>query len=180
MTTRLGASVTQASLALTAFWGMVTVGRVLFASVGRWLSDRVTYCILPFILVASFLLTGVLPRNAAVAGIGVFGLAGFGCSALGPLTISFGEEDLTRLSAAMAGGVIAFMQVGYGLAAFGVGPLQKAGLSLSAIFGLIAIAAAALSLLSFVVTRGRPARSTRKPAHADRPQLLGRMVTRPG
>ena len=37
MTASLGASTTQAALALTAFWGMVTVGRLLFAAVGRWL-----------------------------------------------------------------------------------------------------------------------------------------------
>ena len=40
MTTRLGASATQASLALAAFWAMVTVGRVLFAAIGRWLPER--------------------------------------------------------------------------------------------------------------------------------------------
>ena len=167
MTTRLGASPTAASLALTVFWAMVTAGRVLFASVGRWVAERVTYHILPFILVASFLLIGGLPRNAAVARILVFGLAGLGCSALLPLTISFGEEELTSLSAAMAGGVIAFYQVGYGLAAFGVGPLQKTGLSLSAIFGLTAIVAAALVLLSFVVARGRPVRPASVSAQAD-------------
>ncbi len=52
-----------------------------------------------------------------------FGLAGLGCSALLPLTISFGQEELTAVSAAAAGGVIAFYQLGYGIAAFGVGPL---------------------------------------------------------
>jgi fucose permease len=35
MATRLGASATQASLALAAFWGMVTVGRVLFGLIDR-------------------------------------------------------------------------------------------------------------------------------------------------
>ena len=35
MTSELGASTTSAALALTAFWGMVTVGRVLFAAVQR-------------------------------------------------------------------------------------------------------------------------------------------------
>jgi fucose permease len=158
MTTRLGASATQASLALTAFWGMVTVGRVLFAAIGRWLPERVTYRILPFVLVASFTLVDSLPPHDAAAGIAAFGLAGLGCSALLPLTISFGEEDLTAISAAMAGGVIAFYQLGYGLAAFGVGPLQQAGLSLSAIFGVTAFVAVTLALLSFAVARGRPAR----------------------
>ena len=39
MTTRLGASATQASLALAAFWAMVTVGRVLFGAIERWLPE---------------------------------------------------------------------------------------------------------------------------------------------
>ena len=59
---------------------------------------------------------------------------------------------LTAVSAAVAGGVIAFYQFGYGVAAFGVGPLQQAGLSLSTIFGGTAIAAAALAVLSFAVS----------------------------
>jgi predicted MFS family arabinose efflux permease len=156
MTTRLGASATQASLALAAFWAMVTVGRVLFAAIGRWLPERATYRILPFVLVGTFLLTGVLSRPHAAAGIAVFALAGLGCSALLPLTISFGEGDLTAMAAAMAGGVIAFYQLGYGIAAFGVGPLVDSGVSLSRIFGFTAIIAAVLALLSFFVTR-RPA-----------------------
>jgi fucose permease len=159
MTTRLGASATQASLALAAFWAMVTVGRVLFAVIGRWLPERVTYRILPFVLVGTFLLTGVLSRPHAAAGIAVFALAGLGCSALLPLTISFGAEDLTAMAAAMTGGVIAFYQLGYGIAAFGVGPLQDSGVSLSRIFGFTAIIAALMALLSFFVTRANhPAR----------------------
>jgi len=156
MTTSLGASATQASLALAAFWAMVTAGRVLFAAIGRWLPERVTYHILPFVLIGTFLGISALTRPAAAAGIALFALAGLGCSALLPLTISFGEEDLTAMSAAMAGAVIAFYQLGYGIAAFGVGPLQGAGVSLSAIFGFTAIIAGVMALLSFFVTR-RPA-----------------------
>ncbi len=156
MTTRLGAPVTQASLALAAFWGMVTAGRVLFALFDRWLSARVIYHILPLVLMGAFASVGVLPLHNAGAGIAVFGLAGLGCSALLPLTISFGEEELTAISAAIAGGIIAFYQLGYGIAAFGVGPLQKAGLSLSAIFGGTAFVAAALGAVSFAVTPPRP------------------------
>ncbi len=101
----------------------------------------------------TFLLTSGLSRPHAVAGIGVFALAGLGCSALLPLTISFGEADLTAMAAAMAGGVIAFYQLGYGIAAFGVGPLHDSGTSLSRIFGFTAIIAAVMALLSFFVTR---------------------------
>jgi fucose permease len=169
MTTRLGASATQASLALASFWAMVTVGRVLFAAIGRWLPERVTYRILPFILVATFLLVGALTRPHAAAGIAVFALAGLGCSALLPLTISFGEKDLAALSAAMTGGVIAFYQLGYGIAAFGVGPLQNAGVSLSRIFGFTALIAAVMALLSFFVVHRRSAPAGLGPPDPARP-----------
>ena len=53
----------------------------------------------------------------------------------------------------MAGVVIAFYQVGYGIAALGVGPLESAGVELSTIFGFAAIGALAMGGLSFVVTR---------------------------
>ena len=63
------------------------------------------------------------------------------------------------ISAAMAGGVIAFYQVGYGLAAFGVGPLLDAGVGLPTIYGIAAIVALGMGLMSFGVThetRTRP------------------------
>jgi predicted MFS family arabinose efflux permease len=160
MTKRLGASTAEASIALAVFWGMVTAGRIVFAAGARWLTPKMTYRLLPFVLVGAFLLIGQLSHGDAVAGIAVFALAGLGCSALLPLTISFGEEELTTISAAVAGFVIAFYQLGYGIAAFGVGPLQDAGISLPAIFGGTAIVAAIMATLSFLVVRGR--RSARR------------------
>ena len=156
MTTRLGASATQASLALAVFWAMVTAGRLLFGAIDRWLPERITYHILPFVLIGAFVLSGALSPPHAAAGIAVFALAGLGCSALLPLTISFGESDLTAMAAAAAGGIIAFYQLGYGIAAFGVGPLKSAGVSLPTIFKFTAVIAAAMALLSFFVTRHRP------------------------
>jgi fucose permease len=161
MTRTLRASSAQASVALAVFWAAVTIGRVGFAAVGRWLPPRVIYCLLPVLVVAAFLLTGALSHGDAAAGIAVFGLAGLGCSALLPLTISFGEEELAAMSAAVAGGVIAFYQLGYGIAAFGVGPLQDAGISLSAIFGGTAVIAAVMGVLALAVTRGKDASQRR-------------------
>jgi hypothetical protein len=58
------------------------------------------------------------------------------------------------MAASVAGGLIAFYQMGYGIAAFGVGPLEDyAGLSLNALYGLAAVVALILGALSFVVTR---------------------------
>jgi fucose permease len=162
MTTRLGASAAQASVALAVFWAAVTAGRVLFAVIDRTLAPPVTYRLLPLVLVASFLLTAQLSHGDAALAIVIFGLAGLGCSALLPLTISFGEEELATMSAAVAGAVIAFYQLGYGIAAFGVGPLQSGGTSLSEIFGLTAIAAGAMAVLSFPVAAGRSSRPGRR------------------
>src|SRR5262249_55603476 len=54
MTSELGASTTGAAIALTAFSAMVTVGRVVFAALDRWLAVRTTYHVLPFLLGAIF------------------------------------------------------------------------------------------------------------------------------
>ncbi len=151
--TSLKVSVTLASLALTVFWAMVTAGRVLFAAIQRWVPGRLAYHGLPFLLAGAFVLISVLPKGAAGLGIVAFALAGFGCSALLPLTISFGQEKLVSMAAVISGLLIACYQVGYGIAAFGVGPLRDAGLSLPALFGVSAVVAVVLGGLSFGVTR---------------------------
>jgi MFS family permease len=161
--TSLGVASTTAAVALTAFWAVVTAGRVLFAAIQRWLPSRATYHILPFLLAGAFLVIAVLPKHAPLASVGAFALAGLGCSALLPLTISIGQEKLPRYQVAVAGGVIACYQAGYGLAAFGVGPLVDAGVRLPVIFGFSAAVAAGMGLLSLAVAHGRPSPRTLHP-----------------
>jgi hypothetical protein len=106
-----------------------------------------------------------VPKTNSFFGILSFALAGLGCSALLPLTISFGQKELTAIAASAAGGLIAFYQIGYGIAAFGVGPLQTAaGLDLSVIFGGTAIVALAMAAVSFVVTRKSSPHHSQRPA----------------
>jgi len=154
MTKHFGASTSFASLALAIFWGMVTAGRILFAAIEKWLPEPLVCRVLPFAVAAAFIATACVPKNNPFLGILTFALAGLGCSALLPLTISFGQKELTTIAASVAGGLIAFYQIGYGIAAFGVGPLQTwAGLDLNIIYGGTAIVALAMAFLSFVVTR---------------------------
>jgi hypothetical protein len=69
------------------------------------------------------------------------------------------------MAAAMAGGVIAFYQAGYGIAAFGVGPLLDHGVKLSAVYGASAVIAVVMGLTSFAVARpGRVEESARQTA----------------
>ena len=163
----LHVSATTAALTLTVFWAMVTAGRVLFAVLQRWVPTRLAYHLLPVVLAGSFVLIAELPAGSAGAGIAAFGLAGLGCSALLPLTISFGQESLTAISASVAGGVIAFYQLGYGLAAFGVGPIRSAGVTLPEIYGASAAVAAALAVLSFAIAGGRPSPAALHPRPAS-------------
>jgi len=58
------------------------------------------------------------------------------------------------MAASITGGLIAFYQLGYGFAAFGVGPLQNdLGLHLKTLYGGTAVVALAMSALSFAVTK---------------------------
>jgi fucose permease len=149
----LGATAAAASFALMAFWGMVTIGRVLFAVIAKRFPPNRTYRLLPFVIAVGFVVIAYLPVGSSFLGILAFGLTGLGCSALLPLTISFGQEEMKIIAASVAGGLIAFYQMGYGIAAFGVGPLEEyAGLSLNALFDFAAVFALILAALSFVVT----------------------------
>ncbi|MGO4392273.1 sugar MFS transporter [Variovorax sp. M-6] len=158
MTKELGASTTQASLALTVFWGMVTAGRILFAVIENWLPERAVFQVLPLLVAAGFVVIAFLRPTQPLFGIPAFALAGFGCSALLPLVISFGQAELKTLAASVAGGLIAFYQIGYGIAAFGVGPLEsRLSLSLGTIYGATSGVALALAVFAVLIAR-RPAR----------------------
>jgi MFS family permease len=161
--TSLGVRPAIASIALTAFWAVVTAGRVLLAAVQRWLPSRAAYHGLPFLLAGAFVLIAVLPSHAPGAAVAAFGLAGLGCSALLPLTISLGQGKFAGRQAMVAGGVIACYQAGYGLAAFGVGPLTSAGVRLPDIFGASAVVAVVLGGLSLAVAHRQPSPATVHP-----------------
>lgn len=177
--TSLGVRSATASLALTGFWAAATAGRVLLAAIQRWLPSRAAYHGLPFLLAVAFALIAVLPRDAPAAAVAAFGLAGLGCSALLPLTISFGQRRLAGSQAMVAGGVIACFQAGYGLAAFGVGPLTSAGIGLPAIFAASAAVAAVMGGLSLLVAHRQPSPAAVHPRPA-RPRPLPGPAARTG
>ena len=153
----LGASTALASMALTVFWGAVTGGRVLFAAIEKWCPPQLTYRLLPLLIALAFLAAAFTPKAYPFLAIISFGLAGLGCSALLPLVISFGQEELTSMTAAVAGGIIGFYQMGYGIAAFGVGPLQAvAKLSLASIYCGAAAVGVGLAALAFMIVARHP------------------------
>ena len=82
-------------IALTTFWAMVTIGRVVFASIQRWVPTGRTYHLLPFVLAAALLAIASLPEGSTAAGVVAFGVAGLGCSALLPLEMACSTQFAT-------------------------------------------------------------------------------------
>ena len=96
MTSSSGRRPRMASLALTAFWGMVTVGRVGFAAIRTSVphAAHVPPAARSSSRSPSSPIAAAPARRRAALGVLAFALAGLGCSALLPLTISFGQEQL--------------------------------------------------------------------------------------
>jgi MFS family permease len=154
MSGALANTTATASLALTLFWGAVTGGRLLFALIDRWMPERVIFKILPAVICIAFLLVPLIPTGNPLAGLALFALAGLGCSAMLPLIISFGQKRMPAIAPSVAGLLIAFYQLGYGLAAFGVGPLESmAELPLPHIFAATAVPAIGLAILAALLSR---------------------------
>lgn len=157
LSTDLGASASLAALALTVFWVSVTGGRVLFAAVERWCPPAWTYRALPLVLALAFRALAAIPRGHGVLALVCFGFAGLGCSALLPLVISFAQKELTAMGAAVAGGLIGFYQMGYGIGAFGVGPLQTwRHLTLGSMYASMVVLALGLATLALFTIAKRP------------------------
>jgi fucose permease len=150
LTGERGVSAAGASFALTAFWAMVTIGRVVFAAISSKRRVRLIYAGLPVLLMAAF--QAILRVRGETGGIVAFGLAGLACSAFFPLCISLSGQEFPRFAAAMSGELVAFYQAGYGVAAFGVGPLRDlTGRPLGSIYLFGSAVAAAMLMVALAV-----------------------------
>jgi len=155
LTSERGVAARGAAFALAAFWIMVTLGRVAIALISRYVPARWIYAALPVLLLLTFQLAARAQGQSG--GIIALGLAGLACSAFLPLSISFGGKEFPHLSAVMAGELIAFYQAGYGVAAFGIGPLHDPlGLAFATIFAAGSLVALPLVLIAYLIVR-RPA-----------------------
>jgi MFS transporter, FHS family, glucose/mannose:H+ symporter len=155
-----GVSVEAASWALTAFWAMVTVGRLLFAALSLKISVRAIYIALPFLLAIA--LQVVSRVRTETGGLSAFGLAGLSCSAFFPLSMSLAGDEFPALSSLASGELIAFYQLGYGMAAFGAGPLRdRGGFLFSTIFSGASALAIVMGILAIQVVRQMSASSRR-------------------
>lgn len=156
MKSQMDAPIKIQTLALAAFWGMVTFGRVFFALIDKFFKETTAFQLAPFIAMIAFIIITLLPSGSNFWGICTFGLAGLGCSVLLPLIISFGTIQLKTIAASVPGLIIACYLLGYGIAAFGVGPLEEsAHLTLRENFLIGAVVAFILGMISFAIVQDK-------------------------
>jgi fucose permease len=155
-------SVETAGLALSAFWVAVTGGRSVIAAISRWFSSRNSYRLLPVILAIACLF---VPRlSGGTASIVSFVVAGLGCSAFFPLTISFGSASRPRRAESAAGLLLAAFMAGQGVGTWGVGSAHDHGLPLGWLFAASAPLALVLAVLAYSLLRAQVERTDRNVA----------------
>ncbi len=145
-----GVVATSAQNALAVFWAAVTIGRLVIALVSKRVRSTSIYVVLPWAIAVALVLAP--QAHSAAAGIGIFAFGGLACSGFFPMTIGYGESTFPSIVELAAGWLIAAYQVGYGLAAFGAGALQRV-ISLPSLFRIAAIAMAVMALLALSVAR---------------------------
>ena len=112
-----------ATLALSVFWAAMVMGRLLVAALVTRIAPHVIWLALPVLMMTAFLL---LPgANTPALGLGLFALAGLGCSAFFPLTISLASAHFPEQAAWVSSMLIAALMVGVGLGSFVIGPLRQ-------------------------------------------------------
>ncbi len=110
--------------ALAAFWGAMTVFRlVLGAAPRRWLSPRVLYLVSPVAMAACFIAASRVTTPAGL--VLAFAAAGAACSIYYPFSMSFALEAFPDAQTRTAGVLVAALMAGEGLGSWFLGPLQQ-------------------------------------------------------
>ncbi|NBC00713.1 MAG: MFS transporter [Bacteroidetes bacterium] len=147
----LGASEATAGLSLSVFWGALVAGRLLVSALVLRLPARAIWLALPVLMIAAFLL---LPYAQTVtAGIALFGLAGLGCSAFFPLTITLISKCFPEHVSWVSSMMIAALMTGVGIGSFVFGPLRDV-FSFEQLYQLSALYPALALVAAFIIARG--------------------------
>ena len=141
-----------AALALTCFWGSLTLGRLLVSVGVLWIRPAFLLFVLPMLIVVAFIgVSGVHSATTALLG---FAFAGFACSGFFPLLVGVAVAPFPRDVSWIASMLTAAMTVGVGIGSYVIGALHHA-LSITALYRYSVIYPAAL-LAVLVVLRIRP------------------------
>ncbi len=137
--------------ALSIFWGSLTIGRIITTFLTLKIPPRWIYRLLPVIILVS--LVAIQMIFSVSSALIAFALAGLGCSAYLPLTVSFGVQNFLKNPSFASGLLISTYMIGYGLSAEGIGIFHQLGLvTLTSIYFWLGIPVLCLALLCYVGT----------------------------
>ncbi len=149
-----------AAIAISGFWGALTVGRVVFSALVARVRAEWIWLSLPVGMAGTFIL---LPSaNGAVVGVALFVVAGFFCSAFFPLTVAIATKRFPGREALVSSMLIASLMIGVGGGSFLLGAL-RASTSFDVIYRASAIypvLALVLGLILVTSSRGAAFKSS--------------------
>lgn len=141
-----------AALALTCFWGALTLGRLMVSVGVLWIRPALLLFVLPVLIAAAFIgVSGVHSATTAVLG---FALAGLACSGFFPLLVGVAVAPFPRDVSWIASMLTAAMTVGVGIGSYVIGALHHA-LSITVLYRYSVVYPLAVLVL-LIVFRIRP------------------------
>jgi MFS family permease len=153
MSQSFGASFEKQSLALTTFWGSITLGRLLYG-IESLMQKKWTFQLFPFLVASAFFIFFSLNSQTTYWPFVASGLLGFGCSLLLPLAINFANKQLDKMTFYVPIVLICFYLVGYIIATCGVGALVEYDqISLHRLYSYGAIIAVLMGLLALLIVQ---------------------------
>ncbi len=144
------------ALALSLFWGGMTVARFAFGAVDHFIRRRLLYQAVPLGIAACFLVIPDLRSGADF--LLAFSFAGAACGIYYPYTMSYGIAAHPQEGTQMAGLLVGGLMVGEGIGSFGLGPLQH-WLPLAEIYRWSALWAIPLVALAWRNSRPRASKA---------------------
>lgn len=116
-------SAAAAAAALSAFWGGLTVGRLISSFIVLKVKPRVLWTILPILMIIAFMLLPSIetPMQAIIT----FAFAGLACSAFFPLMVAVATEPYPYAVSWIASMLTAALMLGVGIGSYVVGILKN-------------------------------------------------------
>jgi MFS family permease len=148
---------TMLVLAEAAFWAVLLQGsRVVFAIIDGMRSGQHICSIAAFVIAVAIAVLSLAVSRYDIMHLGLYLLAAIGCAALLPIDTRPGNEHISVLPLAVAGGIIALFPLGLGLSRYGYDTISSQGMTSFEIFISMALLGAAACLLLLPVILNWP------------------------
>ena len=140
-----GVAPATAAFALSFFWAMLAVGRLLIAAILLRVPAVRVWLTLPVLMCGAFLMLPLVRTGSS--GVAAFGFAGLSCSAFFPLTVGVVSGRFPTRTALVSSLMTAGLTIGIGTGTFVIGSL-RAAMPMERLY----VSSALYPALAFVIT----------------------------